>query len=114
MMIAINRSEVWWVDFNPSIGGEIQKTRPAVVISNNYSNNALNRVQVVPITSNIEKCYPCEVYVVVDSKKAKAMADQITTVSKTRLKNKISLLTASEMELIERAISIQLDLKNLR
>jgi len=114
MMITINRSEVWWVDFNPSIGGEIQKTRPAVVVSNNYSNNALNRVQVVPITSNIEKCFPCEVYIMVNSKKAKAMADQITTVSKKRLKNKISLLTVSEMELIERAIGIQLDLKNFK
>jgi mRNA-degrading endonuclease toxin of MazEF toxin-antitoxin module len=49
----------------------------------------------------------------VNSKKAKAMADQITTVSKNRLKNKISLLTVSEMELIERAIGIQLDLKKL-
>lgn len=109
-MIPVNRNEVWWVDFNPSIGGEIKKTRPAVVISNNYSNSLLNRVQVVPITSNIEKCYPCEAYVIVNSKKAKAMADQIMTISKKRLKGKISALTTYEMELIERAISLQLDM----
>jgi mRNA interferase MazF len=53
----VNRGEVWWVNFNPSIGGEIQKTRPAVVVSNDYSNRLLNRVQVVPITSNTSKCY---------------------------------------------------------
>ena len=86
-MISIYRNEVWWVDFNPSIGGEIQKIRPAVIVSNNYSNNALNRVQVIPITSNTDKCYPCEVFVKINAKKAKAMADQIATVSKKRLKN---------------------------
>tara|TARA_Y100001954_G_C15803483_1_gene601424 strand:- start:652 stop:990 length:339 start_codon:yes stop_codon:yes gene_type:complete len=112
-VISINRNEVWWVNFDPSIGGEIKKVRPAVIVSNNYSNSLLNRVQVVPITSNVEKCYPCEAYITVDSKKAKAMADQITTVSKKRLKDKISVLTTHEMELIERAISIQLDMKLL-
>lgn len=106
----INRGDIWWVDFSPSIGGEIQKTRPAIIVSNDFSNKALNRVQVVPITSNTDKLYPCEAYIVVDAKKAKAMADQLTTVSKTRLSDKICQLSNEEMDKVIQAIKIQLNI----
>jgi mRNA interferase MazF len=107
-MILVKRGEVWWVDFNPSIGGEIQKTRPAVIVSNDFANEISNRVQVIPLTSNIDKCYPCETYVLVNGKRSKAMADQIMTVSKQRLKSKIGAVLDSEMQLVERALKIQL------
>ncbi len=110
MSDVINRGEVWWIDFSPSVGGEVQKTRPAVIVSNNYANKSLNRIQVVPITSNVSKCYPCEAYVVVDGKKAKAMADQLTTISKKRLNTKLDSLRVNEMLKIGQAIKLQLNL----
>ncbi len=106
----MQRGEVWWVDFNPSIGGEIHKIRPAVIISNNASNKIMNRVQVVPITSNTSKCYPCEAYVEINEKVSKAMTDQLSTVSKFRLKNKMGEISEENMSDLERAIKIQLNL----
>jgi mRNA interferase MazF len=47
------RGEVWWVDFDPSLGGEIRRTRPAAIVSNDASNRNLNSAQVVPITSHV-------------------------------------------------------------
>ena len=106
----MKRSEVWWVNFDPSVGGEIRKKRPAVIVSNNAANQFLNRVQVIPLTSSVGKLYPSETYITLRGKKAKAMADQLTTVSKKRLINQAGTVSKAELEGIERAIAIQLDL----
>jgi len=105
---AMHRGDIWWVNFDSSVGGEIQKQRPAVVISNDASNKYLNRVQVIPLTSNTERVYPSEAVITIEEKKSKAMADQLTTVSKTRLINLIGRLSAADMQKIELAIKIQL------
>ena len=104
----ILRGDVYWIDFNPSIGGEAQKTRPAIVVSNDAANKSSNRIQVVPITSNIAKCYPCEAYIEIKGSISKAMADQIATVSKLRLKDKIGKISNEQMLDIERIIKVQL------
>ena len=106
----MKRGEVWWVSFDPSIGGEIRKKRPAVIVSNNAANQFLNRVQVVPLTSSVGKLYPSEAYITLRGKKAKAMADQLTTVSKKRLMNQAGTISKNELEGLERAIMIQFDL----
>ena len=106
----MKKGEVWWVSFGPSIGGEIRKKRPAVIVSNNAANQFLNRVQVVPLTSSLGKLYPSEAYITIRGKKAKAMADQLTTVSKERLINQAGSISKTELEGLARAIMIQLDL----
>jgi len=106
----MKRGEVWWVNFEPSIGGEIRKKRPAVIVSNNAANQFLNRVQVIPMTSSVGKLYPSETYITFRGKKAKAMADQLTTVSKKRLINQAGTVSNAELDGINRVISIQLDL----
>jgi mRNA interferase MazF len=107
----IERGEVYWVAFDPSLGGEIQKTRPAIVLSNNTANNYLNRVQVVPITSNTDRLYPGEAFVSLNTAKRKAMADQLTTVSKLRLGAKIGTLTKDDMGKVEIAVLLQLGIE---
>ncbi len=104
----MKRGEVWWVNFDPSIGGEIHKKRPAVIISNDVSNRFLNRVQVVPLTSKTGRLYPSEAAVVFESKESKAMADQLATVSKERLFRCADTLSQQDMHRIEEAIRIQL------
>ena len=106
----MNRGDVWWVNFEPSIGGEIRKKLPAIIVSNNAANKFLNRVQVIPITSNTDRLFPSEAYVTVAGKKGKAMADQLATVSKQRLTKRIGSISDDEMNMVVEAIKTQLDL----
>jgi mRNA interferase MazF len=104
------RGEVWWVAFDPSVGGEIKKTRPAIILSNDAANAALNRVQVVPITSQTSRLYPAEAYVTLNGERRKAMADQLATASKLRLRSRAGRLAPDDIEAVERAVRVQLGL----
>jgi mRNA interferase MazF len=109
-MVLMRRGEVWWVNFGPSVGGEIQKERPAVILSNDSSNKYLSRVQVVPLSTQVGRLYPSEAVVTLNGQAQKAMADQLTTVSKLRLSNREGQLSTRDMRQIERIVRLQLGL----
>jgi mRNA interferase MazF len=109
-MSPMQRGEVWWVNFNPSVGGEIQKQRPAIILSNDAANKHLNRVQVVPLSTQVDRLYPSETVVNLNGKPHKAMADQVTTVSKLRLSNRAGQLSAADLDQVERVVMLQLGL----
>jgi len=105
------RGEVWWVSFDTSVGGEIQKTRPAIIMSNNAANSMLNRVIVVPLTSQTTKVYPGEALVTLNGEQRKAMADQIMIAAKQRLRAKLGGLSMSDVTAVQNAGLLQLGIR---
>jgi mRNA interferase MazF len=106
----MQKGEVWWVDFDPSIGGEIQKMRPAIIVSNDVANSRLNRVQVVPLTTNVDRVFPGEAVVQFRNEPRKAMANQIMTAAKERFGRRMGALDRTQMLRVETAILVQLGL----
>lgn len=106
----MRRGDVYWVDFDPARGGEIQKRRPAVIVSNNAATRAQNRVQVVPLSSNTATVHRWEALVHVEGAPSKALADQIRTVAKERLTGSIDTLSPRDLLAVEQALRVQLDL----
>jgi mRNA interferase MazF len=114
-MELIKRGDVYWVKLDPIEGSEIGKTRSAVVISNNINNEFADTVTVLPVTSSVGKVYPFEVFM----KKgianmpgdSKVKANQIRTVDKTRLRERIGAIPEAILKEIEKAVKIHLELK---
>ena len=106
----MRRGEVWWVEFDPAVGSEIRKTRPAVIVSNNAANRNLSRVVVVPVTSNTGRQYPGEAIITVEGQSSKAMADQIMAADKSRLNRQVGTLSKTDILAVEDAIKIHLAL----
>ena len=104
------RGDIYWVSLDPTLGSEIRKTRPALVISNDIGNELSSRVVVAPITSSVHKIYPFQVKVELEGKICKILLDQIRTVDKARLKNKMLSLPSQLMQQVGTAIQVSLGL----
>jgi mRNA interferase MazF len=110
MSVKPRRGDVHWVALDPTMGTEIRKTRPAVVISNDSCNTFGSRVVVIPVTSNAESLYPGEAKIELQGRPARVLGDQMRSIDKARLRSRISRLTRQELLDVEDAVRITLGL----
>ena len=108
----MNRGDVYLVDFEPSIGAEIRKKRPAMIISCNEANKHLRTTMVIPFSSKTEKVYPFEVLVNKEQSglniDSKLKIPQMRSVDKARLTKYIGTLNDDLLSEVEKAIKLHL------
>lgn len=104
------RGEIHWVALDPTIGTEIRKTRPAVIISNDSANAFGSRIVVLPVTSNVSSLFPGEAQIKVAGKPARVLGDQIRSIDRQRLRGRVGRLSREELQAVEEAVRITLDL----
>jgi mRNA interferase MazF len=104
------RGDVYWVNLDPTIGTEIKKTRPAVVVSNDACNKHGSRIVVVPMTSNVTSLFPGEAVVRIAKRDARVLGDQIRSIDKARLGKKIGALSRNELADVDEALRTTLAL----
>ena len=97
-MKGVKRYEIYYADLNPTIGGEIQKIRPVVVISQNEMNKYLETVVVCPLTLKLHTKWRSRIQILCEKKPAEIAVDQIRSISKQRLKRKIDNLSSSDAQ----------------
>jgi mRNA interferase MazF len=115
-MVTHRRGDIVWVNLDPTMGSEIRKKRPAIIVSNDAANRRYHQVTVVPLTSQkVEAVEPFQAAVLAEesglAKDSKAMTEQIRTVSKLRLGLRAGHVGPQTMDEIEKAIKVHLDLK---
>lgn len=110
----IRRGEVYWINLDPTIGSEISKTRPGLVVSNDINNAHAETVTVVPLSTQVSKVYPFHVLLPAGSYgnkvPAKAKAEQVRTLSKRRLGKLVGNLPAALMTRVDQALRLHLGL----
>ncbi len=99
------RYEIYFADLNPTVGGELQKIRPVVIVSQNEMNRYLNTVVVCPLTSKLHPLWRSRLQTTCDGKPAEIAVDQIRSVSKQRLKQKIDKLISEKASQLKRLIT---------
>ena len=100
------RGEIYWVDLEPTRGGETQKKRPCLIISNDTGNELSKVVIIAPITSKVLRIYPFEVATMIDGKDAKIMINQCRAVDKSRLLGSLGSIDDDTLDLVEEAIRV--------
>jgi mRNA interferase MazF len=103
--MVVNRFDVYLVNLDPTIGSEIQKTRPALVISPDEMNRSIATVIIAPMTTG-GQFYPTRVPCTFDGKQGKIVLDQIRTVDKTRLVRKLGQIDALTQANVLRVLAV--------
>lgn len=101
----IKRYEIYFADLNPTIGSEIKKVRPVVIISQDEMNKHLETVVVCPLTSKIHQQWRTRLQIKCANKNAEIAVDQIRTISKQRLQNKIDNLSNTKAAQLRKLIT---------
>ncbi len=113
----MRRGDVYWVDLEPTKDSEANKTRPAVIVSNDAANRGAERtgrgvITVVPITSNVNRIFPFQVLLNADecglSTDSKAQAEQVRSISAVRLRTRAGAISASSLRQLDEALRIHL------
>ena len=111
----MRRGEIYFAALDQTVGAELQKTRPVVVVSNNAANRASSVVTVVPLTSNVARVFPFEVLLPAAqtglAKDSKAMAQQVRTLDKARLNARAAgQLQPADAQALDAALRLHLAL----
>ena len=114
-MVTPLRGEICWVNLEPTLGTEIKKLRPCLIVSNNQANQCYGQVTVLPLTSqNLDNVESFQIFLLAKetglNKDSKALAEQIRTVSKLRLANRVGRVRPELMKRVNEAIKLHLDL----
>jgi mRNA interferase MazF len=104
-ILEIKRYEIYFADLNPTIGSEIKKVRPVVIISQDEMNKYLETVVVCPLTSKLHPQWRSRVQIKCAQKNAEIAVDQIRTINKQRLKNKIDQLSPDKAAQLRKLIT---------
>jgi len=111
----MRRGEIWLADLGPTKGSEIAKRRPVLIVSNDANNRASSTVTVLPVTSNVARVYPFEVFLAAAEsglpKDSKIQAQQIRTMAKERISGNASgKLSKEKCREADAAIRLHLNL----
>lgn len=106
----VRRGEIWWVNFDPTQGSEIRKTRPAIVVTANALNRARRTVVVVPLSTGPQPRPPIVVAIPSAGPDSVAVCDQVRAVDKRRLTRNQGQLSAVDLRSIEDGLRRVLEL----
>lgn len=109
-MVEARRGEVWWVRLDPTLGSEIAKTRPCVILSGNVYNRLRRTVVVIPLSSSPQAGVPLLVPVRCDGRDVVAVTDQIRAVAKQRLDRRLGELSVEDLNAVDQGIREVLEL----
>jgi mRNA interferase MazF len=112
----MKKGDLYWANLDPTIGSEISKRRPVLIVSNDINNQYAEIITILPVTTSTERVYPFEILNNAGDgniqETSKIKANQIRTIDKQRLFQKIGTISVSKFKEAEKAILIHLDISS--